>query len=172
MIINNIFLFQAILIFNFIDFTPLSYGDYELPGWAQALGWMMACASVLMFPIFAIIIVAYTYFNPEYDGLSLVQVSRDWNLYSRKMFLLTVQSQWYVLVFITRILLQRIIKLTKPTEKWKSGLAKAEERHRMRQGTTAVAPEQYTPASIDATGGKGVPSGYVNPAFDEAQTKF
>ena len=73
---------------------------------------------------------------------------------------------------MARILLQRIIQLTKPTEKWKSGLTKAEDRRRMRQGTTEVAPEQYTPASIDATGGKGVPPGYVNPAFDEAQTKF
>ena len=95
-IINKMFLFQAILIFNFIDFTPLSYGDYELPGWAQALGWMMACASVLMFPIFAIIIVAYTYFNPEYDGLSLVQVSRLESVLQKSVFFF-----WFTVVCVS-----------------------------------------------------------------------
>jgi len=45
---------QAILVFNIVQFTPLSYGDYVLPDWSQALGWLMAVAAVAVIPFFAV----------------------------------------------------------------------------------------------------------------------
>ena len=62
------------IIFNFIYFTPLSYGDYELPGWAQSLGWMMAALSVLMVLVVAVFKIARTYKQPESTDESLFQV--------------------------------------------------------------------------------------------------
>ena len=67
--------FQVVVIFNFIYFTPLSYGNYELPGWAQALGWMMAALSVVMVIVIAVIKVARTYRSPDWTDESLIQVS-------------------------------------------------------------------------------------------------
>jgi hypothetical protein len=65
---------QAILIFNFIDFTPLEYSGYVLPDWAQALGWLMAVASVGLIPIFAGYQIWRSYKQPEYDGCSFWMV--------------------------------------------------------------------------------------------------
>ena len=69
------------MVFNFIDFTPLSYGDYQLPDWAQALGWLMAVASVAMIPVFAVIKIVQSYKDPDYSGKSFVQVSGAVNTY-------------------------------------------------------------------------------------------
>ncbi|OWF44590.1 sodium- and chloride-dependent glycine transporter 1-like [Mizuhopecten yessoensis] len=41
----------ALFIFTFVDYTPSEYGDYKYPGWADALGWIMAFLSVLAIPI-------------------------------------------------------------------------------------------------------------------------
>jgi solute carrier family 6 amino acid transporter-like protein 5/7/9/14 len=66
-------LLVAILIFNMIDFTPLSYGDYLLPPWSQAVGWLMAIASVALIPIFAVYQIWKSYQHPEYDNLNFFQ---------------------------------------------------------------------------------------------------
>lgn len=66
---------QGILIFNFIDFTPLAIGDYVLPAWSQAIGWLMAVASIVMIPIFAGYVTWKSFSKPEYDGLGFGQVS-------------------------------------------------------------------------------------------------
>jgi len=35
-LVHSVFvLFQGILVFTFVNFEPLSYGDYALPPWAQ-----------------------------------------------------------------------------------------------------------------------------------------
>lgn len=60
----------AILIFNIYDTTPLNYGDYVLPDWAQTLGWLMAVVSVVVIPIFMIYEIAKSYKDPEYKSLS------------------------------------------------------------------------------------------------------
>lgn len=60
---------------NIIDFTPLSFGDYVLPGWAQFLGWCMALVSIVVIPIFAVYHIWASYKDPNYDGLSLPRVS-------------------------------------------------------------------------------------------------
>ena len=42
--------FQFILLFAWIDYSPVKYGDYVYPKWADALGWLMAIASVICIP--------------------------------------------------------------------------------------------------------------------------
>ncbi|KAL8595223.1 hypothetical protein ACOMHN_043376 [Nucella lapillus] len=39
-----------IFIFMFVDYSPSTYGDYGYPGWADALGWLMAAACVIFIP--------------------------------------------------------------------------------------------------------------------------
>ena len=65
---------KAILIFNIIDFTPLAFGDYVMPTWAQVLGWMMAVCSVAMIIIFALYHICNSYRDSDYDGMTLTQV--------------------------------------------------------------------------------------------------
>jgi len=45
----------GILLFTMVNHTPVTYGKYEYPDWADSLGWLMAMASVVNIPIFAII---------------------------------------------------------------------------------------------------------------------
>lgn len=37
-----------LMIFNWIQYTPLNYGDYVYPGWANAIGWVMALLPLMM----------------------------------------------------------------------------------------------------------------------------
>ena len=46
-----LFFFQFILLFALIDYSPVKYGDYDYPKWADALGWLLAIASVICIPI-------------------------------------------------------------------------------------------------------------------------
>ena len=41
------FLFQFILIFSWVDFTPASDGDYTFPTWGDGLGWLMTAICVI-----------------------------------------------------------------------------------------------------------------------------
>ncbi|KAK2151826.1 hypothetical protein LSH36_349g00026 [Paralvinella palmiformis] len=75
----------AILIFNIIDTTPISYGGYQLPSWAQTLGWLMAVVSVVVIPIFMIYEIVKSYKDPDYEGLTfgarickLTKPNRNW----------------------------------------------------------------------------------------------
>ncbi|ELT98822.1 hypothetical protein CAPTEDRAFT_180472 [Capitella teleta] len=63
----------VILIFNCIDFTPLSYGDYVLPDWSQGLGWCMALVSMLAIPICAVLKFIASFSNPAFDGLGTLE---------------------------------------------------------------------------------------------------
>ena len=69
---------QAILAYNIYDTTPLSVGDYELPTWAQTLGWLMAVAPVALIPIVAVWVVYKSYNDPCYEGLSFGRVRNDY----------------------------------------------------------------------------------------------
>lgn len=60
---------------NVIEFTPLAVGDYVMPPWAQALGWLMAVASVAAIIPYAIYHIWSSYNNPEYDGVTFWRVS-------------------------------------------------------------------------------------------------
>ena len=39
------------MLFNWIEYTPITYGDYEYPQWALGLGWALACMSLVCIPI-------------------------------------------------------------------------------------------------------------------------
>ncbi|XP_047199739.1 sodium- and chloride-dependent GABA transporter 2 isoform X2 [Hippoglossus stenolepis] len=39
---------------SFLDYTPLTFGDYVYPDWSYYLGWVMALSSVVVIPIWAI----------------------------------------------------------------------------------------------------------------------
>ena len=82
--------------FNIIEFTPLSYGNYLLPNWAQILGWLMAVVSVAMIPVFAVVKIGLTYCMPtdEYTG-SLLNVSVNTFLLTVKTFLTNVKHILY-----------------------------------------------------------------------------
>ncbi|XP_022090620.1 sodium- and chloride-dependent GABA transporter 2-like [Acanthaster planci] len=45
---------MGIFIFSCVSYSPLIYNDYEYPPWGQALGWLMATASMVQVPIFFI----------------------------------------------------------------------------------------------------------------------
>ncbi|XP_019615936.1 PREDICTED: sodium-dependent dopamine transporter-like [Branchiostoma belcheri] len=47
-------LIGGIMIFGFIQYTPVRYGDYYYPGWGQAIGWVIASLSIICLPIGAI----------------------------------------------------------------------------------------------------------------------
>ncbi|ELU10824.1 hypothetical protein CAPTEDRAFT_115534 [Capitella teleta] len=64
----------VILIFNLAIFTPLAFGPYTLPTWAQALGWLMALAAPAVVVIAAIVSIVRSYYNPKFDGMSLSKV--------------------------------------------------------------------------------------------------
>ncbi|XP_043223107.1 sodium- and chloride-dependent glycine transporter 1-like isoform X1 [Amphibalanus amphitrite] len=48
-------LVTGILVFTWIDYTPLKYGDYDFPLWANLLGWLISFTSVAMIPLLAVI---------------------------------------------------------------------------------------------------------------------
>lgn len=43
-----------ITVYGLIGYQPLTYEEYEYPGWANALGWSIAGSSVMMIPAVAI----------------------------------------------------------------------------------------------------------------------
>jgi hypothetical protein len=43
------------MIFIWFDYTPVSYGDYVLPPWANSIGWGISFISVSAIPITALI---------------------------------------------------------------------------------------------------------------------
>ena len=63
------FAFQFVLGFSIVIHTPVSYGDYEYPGWAIGVGWIFALASIVPVPILAII--GYN----QVQGCSVISVS-------------------------------------------------------------------------------------------------
>uniref|UniRef100_A0A2K5RKZ0 Transporter n=1 Tax=Cebus imitator TaxID=2715852 RepID=A0A2K5RKZ0_CEBIM len=68
-----------ILVFTVIQYRPITYNHYQYPGWAVAIGFLMALSSVLCIPLYAIFRLCRT------DGDTLLQrlknatkPSRDW----------------------------------------------------------------------------------------------
>ncbi|XP_070554247.1 sodium-dependent proline transporter-like [Ptychodera flava] len=46
-----------VMIFSFVKYSPASYGDYEFPGWAEAVGWILAASSMVTLPVFMVVAV-------------------------------------------------------------------------------------------------------------------
>lgn len=44
----------AVLLFNLIQYKPLGYGKYIYPGWANALGWVLAMVPMAIITVMAI----------------------------------------------------------------------------------------------------------------------
>uniref|UniRef100_A0A2K5X9I9 Transporter n=1 Tax=Macaca fascicularis TaxID=9541 RepID=A0A2K5X9I9_MACFA len=68
-----------ILVFTVIQYQPITYNHYQYPGWAVAIGFLMALSSVLCIPLYAMFRLCRT------DGDTLLQrlknatkPSRDW----------------------------------------------------------------------------------------------
>ncbi|XP_036748936.2 sodium- and chloride-dependent glycine transporter 1 isoform X4 [Manis pentadactyla] len=68
-----------ILIFTVIQYRPITYNHYQYPGWAVAVGFLMALSSVICIPLYALFQLCRT------DGDTLIQrlknatkPSRDW----------------------------------------------------------------------------------------------
>ena len=41
--------------FTWVDYSPLKYGNYDFPVWANLLGWLISFTSVAMIPLLAVI---------------------------------------------------------------------------------------------------------------------
>lgn len=69
-----------IFVFTFVDYEPSTYGKYQYPGWADAVGWILAC--VVIAPIF--IGMGYRLYeeedihNPVEKLKYLITPTRDW----------------------------------------------------------------------------------------------
>nr|XP_025712474.1 sodium- and chloride-dependent glycine transporter 1 isoform X3 [Callorhinus ursinus]XP_025712475.1 sodium- and chloride-dependent glycine transporter 1 isoform X3 [Callorhinus ursinus] len=68
-----------ILVFTVIQYRPITYNHYQYPGWAVAIGFLMALSSVICIPFYALFQLCRT------DGDTLLQrlknamkPSRDW----------------------------------------------------------------------------------------------
>uniref|UniRef100_A0A1B6MBJ9 Transporter n=1 Tax=Graphocephala atropunctata TaxID=36148 RepID=A0A1B6MBJ9_9HEMI len=49
-----------IIVFGLLGYEPLTYDNYVYPQWANVIGWMIACSSVLMIPLVAVIQIIIT----------------------------------------------------------------------------------------------------------------
>ena len=56
------------MIFNWVQYQPVTYGDYEFPKWAEGLGWGLAGLSLVCIPIGMITALVQS------DGDNLYQV--------------------------------------------------------------------------------------------------
>ena len=52
----------VILIVSWSQYEPLTKGDYEYPGWANAIGWIIAMTAILAVPIVAIFQLVHKFF--------------------------------------------------------------------------------------------------------------
>ncbi|XP_077984966.1 sodium-dependent proline transporter-like [Glandiceps talaboti] len=50
-------LMTGVMIFSFIKYSPASYGDYIFPPWAEGVGWAMAMLSVVVIPLYMVLVI-------------------------------------------------------------------------------------------------------------------
>ncbi|XP_078602411.1 sodium-dependent proline transporter-like isoform X2 [Branchiostoma floridae x Branchiostoma japonicum] len=67
-----------ILIFNLVQFNPVTYGDYEYPNWAEIMGLLMGLSSCLLIPIVAVIQVCRQKGSLLERIKAAARPSRDW----------------------------------------------------------------------------------------------
>lgn len=63
------FLAQVIIIASLVQWGGVSYDKKPYPGWAEFFGWLLALASMVMIPIFAIVQCYYS------KGTTITEVS-------------------------------------------------------------------------------------------------
>lgn len=45
----------VIFVYSLVDYKPLRYEQYDYPDWADVLGWMLALASMIQIPFWAVV---------------------------------------------------------------------------------------------------------------------
>lgn len=55
-----LFILQFIIVYGLMGYEPLSYEGYIYPVWANVLGWLIACSSIVMIPGMAIYKISTT----------------------------------------------------------------------------------------------------------------
>ena len=48
--INFVFLLQVVIVFKAVQYSPITFGEYEYPGWAVALWWMVCACPIIAMP--------------------------------------------------------------------------------------------------------------------------
>ena len=79
------------MIFNWVDYVPVTYGEYVFPTWAEGLGWGIASLSLVCIPI-GMIKAVY-----EAKGVTLLKVG-----YSMLSNLLFFSLMVAVIIFLHR----------------------------------------------------------------------
>jgi len=54
---------QAILVFSFIKYQPVDYGNEQYPLWADLIGWMMPLSTNLPILVVAVLVVYHSQGN-------------------------------------------------------------------------------------------------------------
>ena len=49
---SSLLVSQGVFVFSCVSYSPLEFNGYLYPKWGQALGWLMAVASMLQVPLF------------------------------------------------------------------------------------------------------------------------
>jgi len=70
--------FQLILVTTWINYDGNSYGEYDFPAWANALGWLITFSSVILIPIVATIKIYNEEGTFSYRIQKLIQPTYDW----------------------------------------------------------------------------------------------
>lgn len=64
LIYNTVFVFQFILVFNWIEYEPLTIGTYIYPAWANGVGWVIAFLPVAIIVFIALYKICITTKRP------------------------------------------------------------------------------------------------------------
>lgn len=64
------------MIFNFLGSPTVSYAGYELPHWAQAIGWIVATIPIILIPVYALLVYIYDLMCYPDSGETTFQVKK------------------------------------------------------------------------------------------------
>ncbi|XP_071847361.1 sodium- and chloride-dependent glycine transporter 2-like [Apostichopus japonicus] len=68
-----------IITFGLLQYSPVYYGDYVYPRWAEAVGWVMASVPLLMMPLIAIYLFVFKASGGLFKRLQfIITPSPDW----------------------------------------------------------------------------------------------
>ena len=81
----------VILIISWGSHEPLTKGDYQYPGWADSIGWLISMTVILAVPVVAIYQLGYVFYkNPTHDfhfptiWTELTQPTETWRENAKK----------------------------------------------------------------------------------------
>ena len=105
-----------IVIFNFIDTGELDYGGYVLPGWAHAIGWMVAVIPIVLIPVYAVLVYIYDvmcYPDSEESILEVRERIPALRLYQLSSLLIDLRFQFVTLLPTPSISLRVLLETFK-----------------------------------------------------------